>query len=146
MHWPANTFKILLFLYRHYISLWLSQISLNTLTYCLEFCRVIITERFVEVIIQSDVRLLADFISRFTVWNAFNHPTLQPRVNMYTACRKIEVHWLWCSYTDYQCLYESGRLTPGAVATTLYGIRYSSNPVCSNMFLKREITCRASMS
>lgn len=84
MHWPANTFKILLFLYRHYISLWLSQISLNTLTYCLEFCGVIITERFVEVIIQSDVRLLADFISRFTVWNTFNHPTLQPRVNMCT--------------------------------------------------------------
>ena len=37
-------------------------------------------------------------------------------------------------------------LTPGAVATTLYGFRYTSNPTCSKMFLKSDITCSASMS
>lgn len=37
-------------------------------------------------------------------------------------------------------------LTPGAVATTLYGARYNSSPDCSNMFLNRQITCSANMS
>ena len=37
-------------------------------------------------------------------------------------------------------------LTPGAVATTLYGARYNSRPVCSNMFLNKLMTCNANMS
>lgn len=37
-------------------------------------------------------------------------------------------------------------LTPGAVATTLYGARYNFNPACSNMLRNISITCRASMS
>lgn len=38
------------------------------------------------------------------------------------------------------------RLTPGAVATTRYGNKYKSRFTCWKIFLKREITCNASMS
>lgn len=61
------------------ISNFSSYRTLSRTTYCLEFWCIIITKCFVEVIIQSDVCFLADFISRFTVWNTLNHPTLQKK-------------------------------------------------------------------
>lgn len=68
------------------ISNFSSYRTLSRTTYCLEFWCVIITKCFVEVIIQSDVCFLADFISRFTVWNTLNHPTLQKKRKHDIAC------------------------------------------------------------